>query len=56
MDTNQIYLIAKAQVKEELIKEALEMGLDGTSLDDAFMDSDPGIQADVAEKMLSIAA
>jgi hypothetical protein len=56
MNAEQLYAIARAQVKQELLQEALEMGLDGSSLDDTFIDTDPQVQNDIAECMLSIAA
>jgi len=54
MSSEQLYTIARAQIIQELIQEALEMGLDGSTLDDTFVNSDPTIQADIAERMLQL--
>ena len=56
MSAEQLYTIARSQIVQELMQEALEMGLDGSSLDDTFIDTDPQVQNDIAERMLSIAA
>ena len=43
MSSEQLYTIARAQIIQELLQEALEMGLDGSTLDDTFVNSDPTI-------------
>jgi hypothetical protein len=54
MSSEQLYTIARSQIVQELLQEALEMGLDGSTLDDTFVSNDPTIQADIAERMLQL--
>ena len=56
MSAEQLYTIARAQIVQELMQEALEMGLVDVTIDNVFIDTDSQVQNDIAERMISIAA